>query len=102
MGIQSLLDLFDHGGPVMWPLLTASVLGLALILDRAIAFIWWHQSMRRVLQALKPMILSQAWERAEQWCQRRGPFTCQARNYLRLRNEPKEIREDVLQREGTI
>lgn len=102
MGIQSLLDLFDHGGPVMWPLLTASVLGLALILDRAIAFIWWHQSLQRVLKALKPMILNQAWERAEQWCWRRGPFTHQALNYIKLRNQSKEIREDVLQREGTI
>src|SRR5262245_17900179 len=102
MGIHSLIDLFEHGGPVMWPLLAASVLALALILDRAIAFIWWHQSLRRVLKTLKPLILRQAWEKAEQYCERRGPYTWQARNYLRLWNAPKEVREDVLQREGTI
>jgi biopolymer transport protein ExbB len=95
-------EMFVRGGPVMWPLLCASVLGLALILERAIVFIVWFQSFRRVVRNLQPLVLAGAWARAEEWCRQRGPFTYLAGVYLRNRNEPSKIREDVLKREGTL
>src|SRR4051794_11684115 len=98
----NLLDLFDRGGPVMWPLVTASVLGLALILDRAIVFIMWHQGFGSVMKRLRPLVLERAWDRAEQYCHRRGPFSLLALAYLQQRNQPKEIRDDVVKREGLL
>jgi biopolymer transport protein ExbB len=97
-----LLDMFQRGGPVMWPLLTASILGLALILDRAIVFALWFQRFGRVVAVLRPLVCSRAWEEAEQRCRRRGPFTHVALVYLRNREQPEKIREDVLKREGTL
>src|SRR5271156_1059058 len=97
-----LFDMFQRGGPVMWPLLTASVLGLALILDRAIVFALWFQRFGRVVAVLRPLVRNRAWEQAEQWCRRRGPFTHVALVYLRNREQPEKIREDVLKREGTL
>jgi biopolymer transport protein ExbB len=99
---QNLRDLFVRGGPVMWPLVTASVLGLALILDRAIVFILWHQSFGRVVKALRPLVLERAWPQAEELCRRRGPFTLLAQVYLQQRNQTKEIRDDVVKREGLL
>jgi biopolymer transport protein ExbB len=95
-------EMFERGGPVMWPLLIASILGVALVLDRTVVFIWWFQRFGRVAQRLKPLVLRGDWARADELCRRRGPFTSVAGAYLRLRDEPREIREDVVKREGTI
>src|SRR5262245_28260019 len=99
---QSLWEMFERGGPVMWPLLTASVLALALIFDRAVVFAWSYQSFASVLAALRPLVSAGAWAQAEQWCRRRGPLTTLARVYLQQRTEPKEVREDIVRREGSL
>jgi biopolymer transport protein ExbB len=97
-----LREMFERGGPVMWPLLAASVLSLALILERTIVFIWWFQRFGRVVRTLRRLILAHAWGDAEKWCRQRGPFTHVALVYLRHRDQPEKIREDVLKREGTL
>jgi biopolymer transport protein ExbB len=102
MGNVSLWELFRHGGPVMWPLLAASILGFAVVLERAVVFAYWYQSFGQVVVALRPLVTERAWSRAEQWCRRRGPFAHLAHVYLHHRNQPKEIREDVLRREGSL
>ncbi|HMB06033.1 MAG TPA: MotA/TolQ/ExbB proton channel family protein [Isosphaeraceae bacterium] len=94
--------LFVHGGPVMWPLLMASILGLAVIIDRALAFAWWYQNFDRVVTVLRPLITGREWSEAERWCRRRGPFTHLARVYLEQRTRTHDIREDVLRREGSL
>ena len=38
MHIQNLIDLFLKGGPVMWPILTLSVVGLAIIVWKWLEF----------------------------------------------------------------
>jgi biopolymer transport protein ExbB len=99
---QSALDLFVRGGPVMWPLLFASVTAVALILDRIIAFVRWHQSFDRVAQVLRPLITAGEWEQAEKWCARRGPLTRLAAIYMQQRDQPRDVREDLLKREGLV
>ncbi len=99
---QNLRELFDRGGPVMWPLVAASILGLSLILDRAVVFAWWFQGFNGVVRSLRPLILERAWGKAEQYCRRRGPFTQLAHAYLEQRHQPKEIRDDVVKREGML
>jgi biopolymer transport protein ExbB len=102
MGISSLRALFEHGGPVMWPLLAASVLALAVIIDRALVFIWEYQRFGPVVGGLRPLITRHSWAEAERWCGRRGPLTSLARVYLEQRNQPREVRDDVLRREGSL
>jgi hypothetical protein len=48
-----LLEMFDRGGPVMWPLAIASVFGLALILDRTFSYFWWYQRFGGVVRRLR-------------------------------------------------
>lgn len=97
-----LLDMFQRGGVVMWPLLTASILAVALILERALVFAWFYQRFGRVLHVLRPLVAQRAWGQAEQWCRERGPFTRVARAYVQNRDQPEKIREDVVRREGTL
>jgi biopolymer transport protein ExbB len=96
------LEMFDRGGPVMWPLLTASVLAVALVLDRTITMLWWLQRLQPVLDNLGPLVKSHAWAQAEQWCRRRGPFTNVALAYLQQRDQPEAVRQDIVKREGTV
>jgi|SRR5579862_1982527 len=95
-------DMFERGGPVMWPLLLASVLGLTLVLDRAFALLWWYQSFGRVIRTLRPLVLGRLWSEAAKYCRQRGPFTRLAGIYLHQRTQPKETREDIVKREGTV
>jgi biopolymer transport protein ExbB len=95
-------ELFQLGGPVMWPLLAASIIGLGLILDRVFVFALWHQGMHSVVRKLQPLIASGTWEEAARWCQRRGPLTRMALVYLQQRDQSKEVRDDLIRREGLL
>jgi biopolymer transport protein ExbB len=86
----------------MWPLFLASILAVALVLDRAVTLVWWYQRFEPVVVGLRPLVLSQAWSKAEAFCRQRGPFTYLATVYLRQRDQPEKIREDVVKREGTV
>ena len=99
---HSIWELFQLGGPVMWPLLAASILGLTIIIERIWAFVSWHQSFDRVADALCPLIVARDWSKAEQWCKQRGFLTRLAGVYLRNRGAAKEVREDLLRREGLL
>src|SRR6516162_9091946 len=102
MGEFPLWELFEHGGPIMWPLLAASVLGLAIILERCIIFAAAYQRLGPVVRALQPLVRQGAWTRAEDYCQRRGPLTQLAGVYLSRRDQPDRVRDDVVRREGTL
>jgi biopolymer transport protein ExbB len=97
-----LWDMFVRGGPVMWPLLTASVFAVALVLDRTLAFLFWYQRFDPVVERLRPLFLHGDWQTAERWCRRRGPFTRLALAYIQNRHRPKDARDIVLKREGTV
>lgn len=45
MGSNAILETFEKGGPIMWPLLAASVVALATVIDRAI-FIFRERRLR--------------------------------------------------------
>jgi biopolymer transport protein ExbB len=95
-------ELMERGGPAMWPLLAASILAVALVLERSAVFLWSYQTLGSAIRGLRPLVLDGAWARAGHWCERRGTFAFLARIYLQNRNQPKEIREDILQREGSL
>ena len=97
-----LWDMFVRGGPVMWPLLAAWVFALALILDRAFAFVYWHQRFDHLVEILRPLFLRGEWLKAERCCRGRGPFSRLAQVYIENRDRPKEVRDYVLKREGMV
>ena len=96
-------DIFKMGGPVMWLLLAVSIVALAIILDRLSTFFRWRQRSAFVLTALEPLIRAGSWDDAAAWCcTRQGPFSSMAYVYVRNVHTPREVREDLLRREGLI
>jgi biopolymer transport protein ExbB/TolQ len=65
-------------------------------------FLWSFQTLSGTIRGLRPLILDGSWARAEQWCDRRGPLAFLARVYLQNRLQPKEVREDIVKREGLL
>lgn len=96
-------DIFKLGGPVMWLLLATSVFALGIILDRCAAFFRWRQKSELVLNSLEPLVKAGSWDTAAAWCSlRQGPFSNLASVYLQNVDQPREIRDDLLRREGLI
>ena len=56
-----------------------------------------------VLDTLAPLVKAGSWDDAAAWCcQRDGPFSNMAYVYLQNVRKPREVREDLLRREGLI
>lgn len=87
----------------MWLLLVTSVVALSIILDRCLAFFRWRQKSDFVLTTLEPLVKVGSWDNAVAWCaSRQGPFSNLAYVYLQNVSQPREVREDLLRREGLI
>lgn len=99
---QSLWELFWRGGPVMWPLLASSVVGLALMLDRMLALTLQLQSFHRFVDRLRDFVTRGDLAGAQRFCRRRLPLSQLALVYLTHRHLPQAARADVLQREGGL
>lgn len=96
-------DVFKLGGPVMWLLLATSVVALAIILERCAVFFRWRQRSDFVLRSLEPLVRGGSWDAAVAWCfTRQGPFSNLAYVYLQNVHQSREVREDLLRREGLI
>ncbi len=96
------VQLFDKGGFAMWPLLVCSVLGLALIVDRCAAFLWYGGNFRRLVTRLKTFLVHHRVEDARLELQRwNTPVARLAETYLdHLHLEP-EKRKEIAEREGS-
>lgn len=99
--VESFKEMFAHGGPIMVPLLLASILGLALVLERAVVFTLAYENYERLLRSLKPLVSAHKWADAERCCRGRGPVAQLARVYIQYRDHPEKTREHVLSREGS-
>jgi biopolymer transport protein ExbB len=95
-------ELFLRGGPVMWPLLACSILGLALILDRGLALFTRHKSFPRFVERLEPLGRSGQWDKMVQRAQGTSPYDWIVRTFAVQRQRPSAERLDILQREGSL
>lgn len=98
----SLLQLFEKGGPVMWPLLVCSVIGLAIIAERLVFFVRirldYDQFRRDVIDRLR----RDPRETVVRLCrQRRSPVAQLAAACLENAGQPDALRQDILRREGS-
>lgn len=94
-------EIFKLGGPVMWLLLVTSVIALAIILERCATFFLWRQKSDVVADALEPLVKAGSWDTAAAWCySRQGPFSNLAYAFLHNVHQSREVREDLLRREG--
>jgi biopolymer transport protein ExbB len=99
---KSFWELFQLGGPFMWPLLALSIVSVAVILDRLLAVLGTLESLPNYLRALRPLVLSADWEGVERLAGGRRPLRAMTRAYSAGRGRPPKIREEILRREGTL
>lgn len=97
----NLIDLFQRGGFVMWPLLLCSVLAVAGILDRSIFFLARQRYrlpsvLDRAREALKAEIPAQKFGEGE------DPVSAIAETYLKNLDATTEHRRNVIQREAGL
>lgn len=100
--MKNLWHVFEMGGPVMWPLLAASIAGLALIFDRAWAFFCWRQDFAGFVGELAPVVTRGAWDEALALCRRKGIYAHVAGCYLAYGSAKRRLRDDAVRREGNI
>lgn len=96
---QTLWQLQIRGGTVMWPLLACSVIGLAIVLERVAAFLWFSASFRGLCAALEPACKAGRYDEARRIAARRRGLPARvAETYLANIERSAEIRDDVTSR----
>lgn len=100
------MELFLRGGFIMWPLLFCSVLGLAIIVDRCVAYwrirtnygVFCDELSRRVLSAEAGNV-----ERALAFCRTQShPVANVARVYLENLDQQDALRVELIKRQGSM
>ena len=100
MSNVSLWNLFLAGGPIMWPLLVCSVVGMAVILDRGIFFFRLRVDVGAFLAHLGEGIREGNWEQARVEAQRFShPVGAVAAAYLENIGRASELRMEIVKKE---
>jgi biopolymer transport protein ExbB len=98
------LDIFLRGGIVMWPLLFCSVLGVAVILDRALFFLRLRSTnLRRLGDQLTDDLRRGKTESALRLARSSDhPVARVAASYLENLGRPAALRTEIVRREGSL
>lgn len=100
---NTLIQLFAKGGFVMWPLLGCSVIGLAIIVERAFVFGRIRLHFLRFMEELLTLLRRGEKEGAQNFCRSsQHPVGHVARRYLENLSQPDALRNDILRREGSL
>jgi biopolymer transport protein ExbB len=100
-GGHTILDWFDHGGPLMWPLLACSVFALALVLDRTHVYLHNRLAFERFVARLHELVLGRRIDEAITLCRgRRSPIAKAAYAYLSHLDAADTSRSGIVMREG--
>jgi biopolymer transport protein ExbB len=101
---NSLIQLFDKGGFVMYPLLLCSIIGLAIVLERGIFFLRMRMNVTRFMEELRARLRRGDRKGALDLCRahHRHPVAHLGGVYLENLNQPDSLRQDILRREGSL
>jgi biopolymer transport protein ExbB len=99
---QNLSELFERGGPVMWPLLACSILATALFAERLLVYIKLRVAYGPLLSDLRSKVdgrLLDDWVVVHESSAK--PLHCVVLSYLRNRRSGKAFRDQVVAREAS-
>ena len=99
---QNLSELFERGGPVMWPLLACSILAAALFAERVLVYIRLRVAYGPLLSDLKSRVdgrLLDDWVVVHESSMK--PLHRVVLSYLRTRRSEKSFRDQVVAREAS-
>ena len=99
---QTIVQLFQKGGFAMWPLLLCSIIGLAIIVERAYYFLRLRFNYDAFVQQLKKLLAKRQVKQALSLC-RQHPNPVPRIVFEYLRNlERDSLRNEILKREGSF
>ncbi|MBI3332767.1 MAG: MotA/TolQ/ExbB proton channel family protein [Candidatus Omnitrophica bacterium] len=93
----ALFDLFQRGGPVMWPILLCSITALAIMLERLIALSRVEVDNPSFLDEVRHTVQARQWSQALKLCElEAGPLGRMVKAGIRRIGRPRgEIREAI-------
>lgn len=99
---QTLLELFKKGGFAMWPLLACSIIGVAIIMERAAYFFRLRLDYESFNQELKQLLSKRKVKEVLTLCRRHAnPVPRIAESYLKhLKSD--SLRNEILKKEGSL
>lgn len=99
---QTLVQLFQKGGFVMWPLLVCSVIGAAIIAERSVYFFRLRFDEDAFNHKLKQLLSKRKMKEAQLLCRKHAnPVPKIADQYLKYLSDDS-LRNEVIKREGSI
>ncbi len=97
------IDLFDKGGPFMWPLLACSIFGLALIIERSFTLTRARINTRRLMDRILGSLRDNGVDGAIEVCTRtRGPIAAILHSGLMRADKGPEAVEKAIESAGVI
>lgn len=100
---QTLTEAFLSGGPVMWPLLGASVIAVAVVVERAAVYTGFRLSFESFVRDVCDAVRRGDRDRARQVAHgRRSPLARLAAVFIDEADRPAKLRRELLQREGGV
>lgn len=100
---RTLGDLFEQGGPVMWPLLGLSVVAVAVIAERTLHYTRRGLRFEPFVEDVCGLVRKDDLEGARRVAARqRNPVARIAEAFVDAAGRPKERREELLRREGAV
>jgi biopolymer transport protein ExbB len=100
---SGLVELFLKGGPFMYPLLAASVVGVAVIIERAVTLSRARTDVRKLMKRVLDALHSKGVDAAAHECERtRGPIAAILHAGLKRAERGTEAVERAIETAGTI
>jgi biopolymer transport protein ExbB len=95
-------ELFQRGGPVMWPLLAGSILSVAVSVERIIVFVWHRYPYETLSERLHASLGSGGVNAARQMLRRiRSPLARVAEVYLVHEGSSAALRQEIVAKEAS-
>ncbi len=100
---SGLVELFFKGGPFMYPLLAASIIGVAVIIERAVTLSRARTDVRKLMKRVLDAVHSKGVDAAAAECERtRGPIAAILHAGLKRAERGTEAVERAIETAGTI
>ncbi|MFH0964009.1 MAG: MotA/TolQ/ExbB proton channel family protein [Planctomycetota bacterium] len=97
----TLIDLFNKGGLLMWPLLLCSILAAAAIIERSVFFLRIRQNFRRFVADLVALVANRRLQAAKDFLRNRpDPASVISGAMLANLDLSASLRQEVMQRVG--
>jgi biopolymer transport protein ExbB len=101
--MNQLMEYFVRGGSLMWVLLAFSIVGVAVIVERSVVYLWYGLKPDAWLAGVLEMLRSGRIEAAEQAAKTcRHPVARVVETYLENRSRPSKVRMDNIRRVGSL